>query len=93
MFIALPVGKFHVLCSSSVEKVSCILCPFHPPKQSFHSALFQIYLLDFPSVLPHEVICAFVLNSLLIAVRWSHTSQKLSHSSKISSCIHTYFLA
>ena len=28
MFIALPVGKFHVLCSSSVEKDSCVYALF-----------------------------------------------------------------
>lgn len=65
--------KFHVQCASSVQKDSCCPCPFHPPKQSFHSALFQTKFLEFPPVLPHEVICAFVLNSLFIVVRWSHT--------------------
>ena len=49
------------------------LCPFHPPKQFLHSALFQTKFLDFPPILPHEVICAFVLNSLFIAVCLSHT--------------------
>ena len=49
------------------------LCPFHSPKQSLHSALFRTKLLYFPPVLPHEIICAFVLNSLFIVVRWSHT--------------------
>jgi len=49
------------------------LCPFHSPEQSLHFALFRTKLLYFPLVLPHEIICAFVLNSLFIAVRWSHT--------------------
>ena len=49
------------------------LCPFHFPKQSLHSALFQTKLLHFQPVLPHGVIYAFVLNSLFFADRWSHT--------------------
>lgn len=49
------------------------LCPFHTPQQSLHSTLFQTKLLHFSPALPHEVICAFVLNSLFFADRWSHT--------------------
>ena len=49
------------------------LFPFHSPKKSLHSMLFRTELLYFPPVLPHEISYAFVLNSLFIVVRWSHT--------------------
>ena len=67
------------------------LCPFHPPKKFLHSTLFQTKLLDFPPVLPHEVICAFVLNCLLIVVRWPHTN--LETQSFIKNCfLYPYLL-
>ena len=85
-FSKLDKVEFIFYCSA-YGKISCsvfffcwkgfmYLCPFHPPKQFLHSALFQTKFLDFLPILPHEVICAFVLNSLLIVVRWSHTIPK-----------------
>ena len=78
---------------SSVEKDSCAYALFTLRKQYLHFVLFQTKFLDFLSVLPHEVICAFVFHPLLIAVRWSHTIPETQSFIKIASCIHIHLLA
>jgi hypothetical protein len=97
------LGRIQFYCSAC-GKISCsvfffcwkgfmFLCPFHTPQQSLHSVLFQTKLLHFPPALPHEVICAFVLNSLFFADHWSHTIPEARSFIKIVSCIHIHLLA
>lgn len=73
IYIALPMGKFHVQCSSSIEKDSCTYALFTLLSNLSIPCYFELTLLYFPPVLPHEVIYAFVLNSMFIAIRWSDT--------------------